>query len=47
MAREEILKDVPESELQEVITDFESEGAKVEKIKQPNGKWTIKATFPN
>ena len=45
MPRIEELNDIPEDEKDEVVTDYESEGAQVEKIRQPNGKWTIKATF--
>ncbi|GAA0852308.1 hypothetical protein [Aliiglaciecola litoralis] len=46
MARTEELTDIPTSDVDQVIEDYESEGAQVEKIQQPNGKWTIKATFP-
>lgn len=45
MSRVEELTDIPTEELQDVIADYESEGAQVETIKQPNGKWTVKATF--
>ncbi|NTV66966.1 MAG: hypothetical protein HGB06_04655 [Chlorobaculum sp.] len=41
----EELTAVPESEVAEVVSDFESEGAKVEKIKQRDGNWTVRATF--
>lgn len=40
---ERILRDVPESEVAEVVGDLESEGCTVTKIKQANGKWTVKA----
>ncbi len=40
------LKDIPESEVDEIVKDFESEGCTVEKEKQPNGKWTVRATCP-
>ncbi|MBO8134134.1 MULTISPECIES: hypothetical protein [Dickeya] len=41
------LTDIPSDQVDEVVKDFESEGAVVEKIKQPNGLWTVKATFPH
>lgn len=41
----EELTDVPTSDLDELVEDFESEGATVETTKQPNGKWTVRATF--
>lgn len=47
MPRQEILSDIPESELDRVVKDFESEGATVTKEKQPDGNWTVKATFLN
>lgn len=47
MPRKEELRDIPESELQEVVKDFESEGATVTTVKQPNGLWTVIATFPD
>jgi N-acetylmuramoyl-L-alanine amidase len=42
-----ILKDVPDSDLRELVDDFESEGATVETTRQPDGRWTVKATFPD
>lgn len=45
MARVEELNDIPPSEVDEVISDYESEGAEVEKIKQSNGNWTVRAVF--
>ena len=47
MGRQEVLTDVPDSDVNEVVGDFESEGATVEKTKQPDGNWTVTATFPN
>ena len=41
------IKDIPEEEVDQVVADFESEGAKVIKEKQPNGKWTVRATMPD
>lgn len=45
MSRVEILKDIPDSEVEEVVSDFKSEGASVEKEKQDNGSWKVTATF--
>ena len=47
MSRIEQLTDVPENEVAEVVSDYESEGATVEKIKQADGNWTVRATFPD
>jgi len=46
MAKERTLTDVSAEELKEIVKDFESEGATVETTKQPNGLWTVKATWP-
>ena len=40
-------KNVPEAELPQVMAGFEAQGATVEKIKQPDGNWTVKAKFPD
>ena len=45
MARIEELTDIPPSEVDEVVADFKSEGATVKKIKQADGKLTVRATF--
>lgn len=47
MPKTEILTDLPDSELAQVVEDFESEGATVSKTKQPDGLWTVTATFPD
>jgi hypothetical protein len=47
MPHQEILSDIPESDLDRVVKDFESEGATVTKKKQPDGNWTVTATFPD
>ena len=44
--RVEVLRDVPESEKARIEGDFVLEGATVESVRQPDGKWTIHATFP-
>lgn len=41
------LTDVPDSDVGELISDFESEGCTAEKISQGNGLWTVVATCPN
>ena len=41
------IKDVPDSEVNEVIESFKSEGCVAKKIKQSNGKWTVQATCPD
>lgn len=47
MPRTEELINIPEDELDELVADFESEGAEVEKIKQADGNWTVRARFNN
>lgn len=44
MALEKIIN-IPESDLDKIRKDFESEGAEVETIRQPNGNYTITARF--
>ena len=46
MARQEVLTNVPDSDVDQVVADFESEGATVEREKE-NGTWKVTATFPN
>ena len=43
--REETLTDIPDELLNEIIARFALEGAKVEKLRQPDGKWTVVAVF--
>jgi hypothetical protein len=47
MSRVEELNNIPPADVDEIIEDYESEGADVEKIKQPDGNWTVRATFSN
>lgn len=47
MARREVIKGVPEDRIEQLVYDFESEGAQVTREKQADGKWTVVATFPN
>lgn len=46
MAKDRILTDIPESDLDQVVSDFESEGCTVTKKKQADGNWTVKAVCP-
>jgi hypothetical protein len=46
MARIEELTDIPPSEVDGIVADYKSEGATVEKIKQADGNWIVRATFP-
>lgn len=40
--------DVPENKLAQVVRGYELDHpTKIEKIKQPNGMWTVRATFPD
>jgi len=43
--RKEVLTGIPVSDLSQVISDFESEGAKVNTLKQDDGSWTVEALF--
>ncbi|PSJ17311.1 hypothetical protein [Nitrosomonas supralitoralis] len=43
--KERALTDIPNDEVDEVVNDFQSEGAKTVKELQPNGNWTVRATF--
>lgn len=43
---ERVLSDIPDSEVAEVVSDLESEGGTVTKVKQADGKWTVKAVCP-
>lgn len=43
--KERALTDIPDGEVDEVVNDFQSEGAKTTKELQPNGNWTVRAIF--
>jgi hypothetical protein len=43
--KETDLSDIPEELLDKMTAGFASEGAKVEKPPQPDGKWTVVALF--
>ena len=47
MATVKVIEDIPESDVDQVIRDFESERCTVEKEQQPNGKFTVRATCPD
>lgn len=47
MPRVETLTDIPDTEVDQVVNDFKSEGATVTKTRQANGMWTVVATFPD
>lgn len=41
-------KDVTDDKVDEVVAGYQLDNPiKIDKIKQPNGKWTIRATFPD
>lgn len=40
------LTDIPNADVDEVASDFESEGCTVIRVKQSDGNWTIVATCP-
>jgi hypothetical protein len=46
MARVEVLTDVPDSDVNRIVKEFEEDGAQVAKTRQGNN-WTITATFPD
>lgn len=40
--------DVPNDKLDQVVNVYKLDSPiKIEKIKQPDGKWTVRATFPD
>jgi hypothetical protein len=46
MANTQVLTDVPAADVDQVVADFEAQGAKVTKTPQPDGKFTVTAIFP-
>ena len=44
MANVNELKDIPDYKVDQKVAEYKSLGHTVEKIKQHNGKWTIRAT---
>jgi hypothetical protein len=48
MPRTSTLTDVPADKVDDVVQDFKDAGAtNVEKTKQPDGRYTVVATFPD
>ncbi len=48
MAKQKVLTDIPERDVQQVMDDLKSEGCTpVTKEKQSNGLWTVRATCPD
>ena len=45
MAKQENLNNIPDSEVNEVVSDFESEGATVTKTQNPDGTWNVIAIW--
>jgi hypothetical protein len=46
MEKQMILTDVPTDQVDKIVMDFTSDGAtKVAKEVQPNGNWTVRASF--
>ena len=45
MARQEILNNIPDSEVDEIVSGFESDGATVTKDKNPDGTWNVTAIW--
>ena len=43
--RVEVVKDVPDAKVAQVKAEFEAAGATVTTTKQPDGLWTVTATF--
>jgi hypothetical protein len=42
-----VLKDIPESDVDQVIEDFETEGCTAKEERQANGMYTVRATCPD
>lgn len=47
MSRIEIVTDVPLTDLDELVEDFETDGAEVRTKEQADGKWVAVAVFPD
>jgi lysozyme family protein len=47
MSTQEILRDVPPGELAGLLREYQEIGAQVQALPQPNGKFTVIATFPD
>ncbi len=40
-------RNVPDDQVATVVAGFEAEGGKVTKVRNPDGTWTVEATFPD
>ena len=47
MPKKRTLTDVSDADVGQLVDDFRSEGAIVQKTRQPNGLWTVVATIPD
>ncbi len=45
MEQERVLTDIPDDQKEQVVADFQSEGAAVTVVRQKNGRWTVRASF--
>ena len=45
MEQEYVLTDIPKDQKEQVVADFQSEGAAVTVVQQKNGRWTVRASF--
>ena len=45
MEQERVLTDIPDDQKEQVVVDFQSEGAAVTVVRQKNGRWTVRASF--
>jgi hypothetical protein len=41
------VKNIPEKDKMRVVVSFEAEGATVKTERQPDGRWTVIAKFPD
>ncbi len=46
MPHTDVIRDVPDSEVAQVMQDFRDDGAMPTKQKQANGLWTVTAVYP-
>lgn len=47
MEQERVLTDIPKDQIDQVVKDFQSEGAAVTVARQKDGRWTVRASFTN
>lgn len=46
MPHTDVIKDIPDSDVDQVMQDFKDDGATATKQKQANGLWTVTAIYP-